>query len=258
MKNFLLLLYGITLLSLSSCGEEKNNSSDPLQVSKIEGKQLPVKKSLTEDEDIKSFIDPYKNRIKGEMNMVLSYTNKTLSKSDGEYNTAIGNMMADAVMEFANPIFKERTGNTIDGVLLNHGGIRSKINRGDITTQTAYNIMPFENEAVVVALKGSQVLKMFEYLSRSKRAHPISGMQLILNSKNQIKTARVQGKKVDPSKTYYIVTNDYLMEGGDNMKFFSQRESEIFLDYKLRNIFIDYFKKHDTIQPVRDERFIKE
>lgn len=99
---------------------------------------------------------------------------------------------------------------------------------------------------------------MFEYLSKSEVAHPVAGMQLTLTEDNQIKTGRIQGKKVDLNKSYFIVTNDYLMDGGDHMNFFAIRESETYLDYKLRNVFIDYFKKHDTINPVRDERFIKQ
>lgn len=258
MKNILFILYGIVIFSFSGCKDQNKNTKVPLAVSKIEGKQLSIEKSLTEDEEIKTFVAPYRNRIKDEMNKVLSYVPNTLSKFDGEYNTAIGNMMADALLEITNPVFHQRTGKNIDAVLLNHGGIRSSINRGDITTKTAYNIMPFENEAVVIELKGTQVLKMFEYLSKSEVAHPVAGMQLTLTEDNQIKTGRIQGKKVDLNKSYFIVTNDYLMDGGDHMNFFAIRESETYLDYKLRNVFIDYFKKHDTINPVRDERFIKQ
>ncbi|TQD39344.1 5'-nucleotidase C-terminal domain-containing protein [Haloflavibacter putidus] len=254
MKRTLFVIFSVTLLLINSCKEEK----EELEVSKIEGKQLRIEASIKENDSIKNFIEPYKNRIEEEMNTVLSYTPTTLSKEDGKYNTAIGNMMADAVLEMANPIFKKRTGNTIDGVLLNHGGIRSIISKGDITTKTGFNIMPFENEAVIIGLKGTQVQKMFVYLAKNQIAHPIAGMQLTLDKNGAIKSASIQGKKIEPDTTYYIATNDYLMEGGDRMYFFGKRESQTYLDYKLRNIFIDYFKKHDTINPVRDQRFIQE
>jgi len=42
------------------------------------------------------------------------------------------------------------------------------------------------------------------------------------------------------------------------MTFFSKPVSLLTLDYKIRNVLIDYFKKQDTIAPVRDDRFIKE
>lgn len=257
MKNILFILYGIVIFSFSGCKDQNKNTKVPLAVSKIEGKQLSIEKSLTEDEEIKTFVAPYRNRIKDEMNKVLSYVPNTLSKFDGEYNTAIGNMMADALLEITNPVFHQRTGKNIDAVLLNHGGIRSSINRGDITTKTAYNIMPFENEAVVIELKGTQVLKMFEYLSKSEVAHPVAGMQLTLTEDNQIKTGRIQGKSRSQQILFY--RHQRLPDGWRRpYELFAIRESETYLDYKLRNVFIDYFKKHDTINPVRDERFIKQ
>ncbi|MGO3707489.1 MAG: 5'-nucleotidase C-terminal domain-containing protein [Mesonia hippocampi] len=243
-------------LSLFSCAE--NKTSSPVFPTKIEGKQVPVSAKITEDKAIKDFIAPYKERIDDEMNKVLSYTPKTLSKTDGEYNTPIGNMMADAVLEMAQPIFHQRTTKSIDAVLLNHGGIRANIDKGDITTKTAYNIMPFENEVVIVEITGAKLNDLFTYLAKAKRAHPIAGMQLILDKNNQVKKATIQGKPVDKNKTYYIATSDFLQQGGDNMLFFAQPKSLTILDYKLRNLFIDYFSKHPKINPIKDQRFIKE
>ena len=85
---------------------------------------------------------------KSNIDSVISYAPETYSKKDGNLNTAIGNLMADAVFSEANPVFNKRTGQNIDFVILNHGGIRSMIPKGNITTRTAYNVMPFENSVV--------------------------------------------------------------------------------------------------------------
>ncbi len=160
-------------------------------------------------------------------------------------------------MELANPIFKSRTGKNIDAVLLNYGGIRSSLPQGNITMRTAYQIMPFENTLVVVELSGKKVQDMFNYL-KAGTAHPFSGMQLKLNATGDIQEEKIRGKAIDPNKTYYIGTNDYLLEGGDNMNFFKNPIKVTDLNYKIRNILIDYFTKMDTIAPVHDGRFIKE
>ena len=47
------------------------------------------------------------------LDSTLAYAVNTYSKNDGEYNTAIGNMMADAVYEESNALFKSRTGENI-------------------------------------------------------------------------------------------------------------------------------------------------
>lgn len=189
------------------------------------------------------------------MSKVLSYAPKTYHKKDGDLNTTIGNLMAHIVMEEGNPIFYERTGKTIDMVLLNHGGIRAPINKGNITTETAFQVMPFENSIVVVALKGQQVNSLVYYLSKAKKAHPIEGMKITINKNYNVVEALVNNQTIDKDKIYYVATNDYLYNGGDNMTFFKTNDTIYTLDYKIRNAMIDYFKKVDTINPTIDDRF---
>ena len=170
----------------------------------------------------------------------------------------LGNLMADAVYSEGNPIFNKRTGKNIDFVLLNHGGIRSIISKGNVTIRTAFEIMPFENSVVVAAINGSQVKEMMEYLSKAKRAHPVSyQLQLTLDENETVKSVTVNGESIDNSKIYYVATNDYLYNGGDGMTFFQPNEGLYVLDYKIRDVLIDNFKKKDTLNPKQDQRFIQ-
>ena len=239
------------LISIYSCKQE------PLALSKIEGKQIAIKDSLVLDQDFDAMISPYRERLIEDMYTVLSYAPETYSKTDGHLNTAIGNLMADMVFIEGDYVFNKRTNKHIDAVLLNHGGIRSIISKGDITTETAFKVMPFENSIVVVALKGQQMDSMMQYLSYAKRAHPIQGIQLTLDKNYKISSALINGKPIVKDKTYYVATNDYLYDGGDKMRFFKPNDSVYYLDYKIRNAMIDYFKKVDTINPKIDNRFIQ-
>lgn len=239
------------LMTTFSCKEGRYT------VARIEGKQLEVSDSIHPDDSIREFIAPYKEHIDQEMNAILAYSPENLVKTDGELNTALGNMMADAVMDLGNPVFKKRTGHAIDLVLLNHGGIRATIPRGDITTRTAFQLMPFENEVVVAKMQGNVLRKMVRYLIDSGTAHPVSGLELVLDSQNSIAKLLIQGAPLKNSQYYYVATNDYLYQGGDNMNFFEEAEKVTYLDYKIRNLLIDYFKQHDTLAPVRDGRFIR-
>lgn len=245
----LFLLFSI--LILNAC---KNQGEF---INKIEGKQINISDSLEIDQSIENFIKPYREHVDANLDSILAYAVDTYSKSDGEYNTAIGNMMADAVYEESNPVFKSRTGEDIDFVLLNHGGIRSIISKGNITTRTAYEVMPFDNSVVVVKLKGAQVKELVEYLAKGKRAHPISQLNIVLDSDGNFKSATLNSKPLDFSKTYNVATNDYLYNGGDHMDFFKTNDSLYVLDYKIRNVLIDYFTKIDTLKPVIDNRFIQ-
>ncbi|GAB4158480.1 MAG: 5'-nucleotidase [Winogradskyella sp.] len=225
---------------------------------RIEGKRLDINENITANKEIEDFISPYRNNVNKNLDSIISYAPETYVKTDGELNTAIGNLMADAVFSESNPIFHKRTGKNIDFVLLNHGGIRAIISEGNITTRTAYEVMPFENSVVVVALNGKQINKLFDYLSKAKRAHPVSKqIELLLDENFNIKKALVNGKPVSEEKTYYVATNDYLYNGGDRMTFFQPNDSLYTLDYKIRNVLIDHFKKVDTIRPKIDNRFTR-
>jgi 5'-nucleotidase len=244
------ILFFFTLV-LFSCNKNYH-------LNKIEGKRIEINNEIAGDESIEQFIKPYRENVNKNLDSVISFAPGTYSKTDGEYNTAIGNLMADAVFEEANPIFNKRTGKNIDFVILNHGGIRSIIPKGNITTRTAYKVMPFENTTVVAALKGTQIEAMFNYLSLAKRAHPLSKqVQLALGPDFEVVDASINNRPIDKNKIYYVATNDYLYNGGDRMTFFHPSDSLYVLDYKIRNVLIDYFKKKDTINPVIDNRFIQ-
>ena len=222
-----------------------------------DGKNISINREIEPVKQVEDIINPYKLNLDKTMNKVLSFSVDNYSKNDGDYNTAIGNLMADAVLELTNPVFKNKTEKNIDMVLLNHGGIRSILPKGKVTTKTAYKLMPFENSVVVTALKGSVVFEMINYLKISNKAHPISGLELVINADNSYKKIQIGGKAVDSEKLYYIATSDYLYKGGDQMEFFKKSDTLYKLNYKIRNVLLDYFTIHDTLNPEADQRFIK-
>ena len=239
------------LLLIFSCNKDSH-------LTKIEGKRIDINDSITADQAIEDYIKPYRESLNKDLDSVISYAPETYSKSDGELNTAIGNLMADAVYNESNPIFNKRTGKNIDFVLLNHGGIRSIISKGNITARTAYEVMPFDNSVVVVKLKSEQVHQLISYLVKAKRAHPISNqLQISLTPNLDLASAFVNGRPINNKDIYYVATNDYLYNGGDRMTFFHPNDSLYVLNYKIRNVLIDYFKRKDTLNPKRDNRFIQ-
>jgi 2',3'-cyclic-nucleotide 2'-phosphodiesterase (5'-nucleotidase family) len=249
--NFKPLFAILFLTTIISCKQESQ------QLTRIEGRQIAISDSIKTDASIEAFVKPYREHINKDLDSVISFALETYSKKDGELNTAIGNLFADVVFEQSNPVFKKRTGKDIDLVLLNQGGIRSIISKGNITTRTAFEIMPFENSVVIAAIKGTQINQLVAYLVEAKKAHPISKLNIIVDKNYNLVEATINKKPIDTSKIYYIATNDYLYYGGDGMDFFQPNDSLYILNYKIRNAFLDYFNKTDTINPVIDDRFIK-
>ena len=249
MKKFIIPFLTITLLI--SC------KSEPYVLTKIEGKLLPVNSEIEENKDITKFIEPYKNHVEKEMNTVLSYTPITLTRTDAPLESSLGNLMADLCYEIANPVFNSRTGKDIDFAMFNYGGIRAGIQQGNITNSTAFQLMPFENSLVVVEMNADKIKELIQYLIAENRAHPLS-KHINLTVKNDNYTVTINSKPLNNSETYYVLTSDYLQNGGDNMNFFKNPKNLYNLDYKVRNAIIDYFKSKDTIYTQLDGRFKKE
>ncbi len=228
----------------------------PIESCETQSNRIEINSAIENDKEIETFIVPYKKNVDAQMDDVLSYSPVDYDKKNGVLNTAIGNMMADATLKLSNPIYNTRTGNNIDFVLLNHGGIRSIISKGDITLRSAYNLMPFENSIVVCQLKGSDLKELIDYLILNKKAHPISGISIVLDENYSLLDVTINGEKIDQEKVYHVATSDYLLKGGDQMNFFEKSKKNITLDYKIRNILIDYFKAVDTVSFKIDNRFI--
>lgn len=98
---------------------------------------------------------------------------------------------------------------------------------------------------------------MGTYLMTEKKPHPLYGIQFFVDKNDlTVKRILVNGKELEDDKTYYVATSDYLSNGGDNMTFFKESTEKYDLDYKIRNVLIDYFKKVDTLPVLNDEKII--
>lgn len=243
-------VFFLTLLFLSSCSTQQKTLYE------IKGTKANINADITADKDIENFISPYRNHINKDLDSVLAY-NPVLLEKKGKWETNIGNLLAETVFQFCNPVFENREGKEIDFCLLNNGGIRSIIPQGEVTARTAYNVMPFENEAVVVGLTGKEVEDLANYILVEKKPQPLYGLTIYTNASfEKVKNIEVNGKPLNPNRIYYVVTSDYLANGGDKMTFFEQSTIKYKLDYKIRNLLIDYFKSVDTLPQITTQHVI--
>jgi len=222
------------------------------------GYNIEINQQILSDSSIVKYYQPFKNNLEESlMNTPISYSAETYKKNDGELNSTLSNMFADATYEISNPVFKEISGKNIDIVLLNNGGIRSIISKGNISEKTAFELMPFENSVVVLELSGLSIIKMIDYLRKVKLQHPIRGLQITLNNDYSVNEVKINGVSIEKERKYYVATTDYLLEGGDKMYFLAETTKTTDINYKMRDILIDYFKKYDTLKLKSDNRFIR-
>jgi 2',3'-cyclic-nucleotide 2'-phosphodiesterase (5'-nucleotidase family) len=184
------------------------------------------------------------------MNTKISHTSVELNKKGD--NSNLGNLLADFTYDGAVVWAKNNNIPSVDAAVINIGGIRSTIGAGDILTKHVFEVMPFENEVVIVQMKGSDLDGLFKYYLDSQKNNPVSHVYIETES-GKVKNALINGEKVNPEKTYYIATSDYLAMGGDYMSFFTKGEM-ISTGIRLRDLFIEYFKKNPEVKPSADIR----
>lgn len=183
---------------------------------------------------IDSIVAPYKTELEKEMNQKIAFAPQSLER--GKPNGALNNWATDATLH--SQIAKTPI-NTPVFCLLNWGGLRNSINKGDVTIGDIFKLMPFDNQVVWVELPKEILPEIAEYLTK-KNGEPIAGAKLI-NGKIEIDNA--QGN----FDTFWVITSDYLMKGGDNMTFFQKQIRHQYSNQLLRDVLIEEAKRQKTL-----------
>lgn len=222
---------------------------------KITAKTTTIDSSFSSNSEISTLIEPYKETMITEINKVLSYTPKNLVRTDGNMQSSLGNLIADLCFKKADSIFYTQTNKHADFSMFNYGGIRSGIYKGNVTNGHVFKLMPFENTLVIVELSADKILELATYFKENKQAHPLS-KQIQITLTEQDYSILINEKKINSDKTYFVVTSNYLQNGGDNMTFFKNPVTLYETNYLVRDAIKTYFKQQDTLKSSLDNRII--
>jgi 2',3'-cyclic-nucleotide 2'-phosphodiesterase (5'-nucleotidase family) len=198
MKNIFLSL----LLFASSCTRHYTPAQYQFEEKRITA-QAP------RDEQLWNKIQPYKDSLDKEMNVVLAVSDTILTKSQPESD--LGNFMCDLMLKKSRDYY----GKPIDFAFLNNGGIRlPNLPKGNITLGTIMELMPFENRLGVILVKGIVLDTLFNYMA-SKGGWQVSNARYKIKDSKAV-DIEIAGAPLLPDKTYTVVASDYLLQGGDN------------------------------------------
>ena len=205
------------------------------------------------DSTIYNTISPYKKLQDEKMKTVIARSEDAFLKADVE--STLGNFFCDAVL-FETKKLLGADSALVDIAVFNKGGLRNALPKGNITVGNVFELMPFDNELVILKLSGSQVKDMLNKIAE-KGGIPIGGMTLVIN-KTMASNVIIKGKSFDETKDYWIVTSDYLANGGDNYTFFKNAKERKVMNILLRDVIINYCKdmtqQGKTLKPILDGR----
>jgi 5'-nucleotidase/UDP-sugar diphosphatase len=146
------------------------------------------------------------------MKEVIGTLTATAEKSkDPLTSSAMGNLLSDALRAYA----------VADVGLMNRGGIRAELQGGPITRRDVFEVMPFDNNVVVLKMTGAELEGLVRNAIEGK-AHSgieVSGMtiQVLVDAAGTRKLTgiHVGDKPVDAAKVYRVVMNSFMADGGD-------------------------------------------
>ncbi|WP_316830888.1 5'-nucleotidase C-terminal domain-containing protein [Pedobacter aquatilis] len=187
---------------------------------------------------IKTYL-PYKLKMDEQMNAVIGRTDSALVKTRGP-ESRLGNFFADACLSEAKKI-----DNTIDFAMPSTtGGLRNSLPKGDIKLSNVFELMPFENELLVLKLKGKDVLDLCKFIAQTG-GQPVSALKLKIENKAPVEIL-INGKAFDVSKTYNVLTSDYIAGGGDDSFGMANPLEKKVLKLKVRDALIQYIKNQTS------------
>lgn len=198
--------------------------------------KIPVSKSLTTHNRIDSLVMPYKTALDAEMNTILGEAR--VNFVNGKPGSNLGNLISDAFLAHGIPMVSNYQHNVI--CVLNSGGLRAPINKGNISLGDLYKVLPFDNELVLVFMPKTAVPELTKWILDAK-GHPIAGCKIeggVMSYSD--------GSPIDSD--FWIVTSDYLLNGGDNTFFFQQKYKAVNTGKLMRDIFIDYVKREKVLE----------
>lgn len=196
---------------------------------------ISMNDSIADEASAEVLIKPYRDSLELTMNTVLVQNKKELTRGIPE--STLGNLIADLLLERA----VTEMGDSLlpDFCLINIGGLRVDLPEGDITVSKVFELMPFENELDIIKVTPQKMTEMLDYL-KLKGGQPVAGMALKITTSRY--DCAIDNEALDSDRSYYVVTSDYLADGGDKMDFFKNPEERIKTGIKIRDAIMDHFR----------------
>ena len=184
------------------------------------------------------WLKPYDEKVDKVMHNRIATTTCEMLNTEVKH---LSNFVCDAVTD----IIASRWGK-VDFAIMNRGGIRQSLPKGDISEGMITSMLPFDNRLTVLRIKGSDLLDAFEVMAGRKGDAVSKAIEVKMTKDKKVEWAKINGKKLNPEATYTMVTVDYLANGGDYMVPLTRAERLFEDDVPYGGLVLEYVKQLDA------------
>ena len=248
-------------------GELNVTFDDAGKVVSASGEPLIIDAEVSEDAATKDRIAELAAPLNEIRNKVVAQAAESIDGDRSNCRTkecAMGNLVADAMLERVK-------GQGIQIAIQNGGGLRSSIDAGEVTLGEVFTVLPFQNTLATFQIKGAAIkdalenaVAQYDDPDKDGRFAQVAGMTFVINKDNasgqRITDIMVSegGSFVplDADKTYGVVTNNFVRNGGDGYAMFKDGMNAYDYGPDLADVVVDYMVAQGSYAPYTDGRIV--
>jgi len=232
---------------------------DDGNVTAATGDTILLDASVAEDEAIKARVAELAGPIEELKTTVVAETAEAIDGERGACRAVectMGNLVADAMLARV-------ADQGIEIAIQNGGGLRASIDAGEVTMGEVLTVLPFQNTLSTFFVSGATIVEALEngvsqIEEGAGRFPQVAGMSFAFDASaapgSRISDVMVGGAPIDPEKTYGVVSNNYVRNGGDGYKMFVDAENVYDFGPDLADVTAEYLAENAPYQPYTDGR----
>ncbi|SDF61020.1 bifunctional metallophosphatase/5'-nucleotidase [Sulfitobacter delicatus] len=240
-------------------GELNVTFDDEGNITKAEGEPLIMDAAVTEDQPTVDRIAEAAKPLEEIRNRVVAETSEAIDGERGSCRAqecSMGNLVSDAMLDRVKD-------QGIDVAISNSGGLRASIDAGEVTMGEVLTVLPFQNTLSTFQVSGATLVEALEngvsqHEEQAGRFPQVAGMSFAFDPKaepgSRISDVMIGDAPIDPEKTYGVVSNNYVRNGGDGYAMFKDAENAYDYGPDLADVTAEYLAKDGTYTPYTDGR----
>ena len=208
-----------------------------------------LSETIPNDPTLEGMIAPYRSKMTAETAQVIGEARAEFT--NGRPEGSLGNLIADAMLFQARALSTQ----AVDFALGSPGRV-PRLPAGSITIGSVFELMPFDNQMVVVELMGLQMPALAREIAERSGGWPVAGLSIQYQpSEQRVTELQVQGLALDSNRVYRLVVADYYLAVG-TFETLAQTRSQEPLPQRVREAIGEFIRRHKTITPQTGGRIV--